>query len=433
MASARDAVVAALDSAAMARAYALATFGVAFGSFAIEHVSSTITLVTMVAALCVLGAAIMFVRRAEFSLLRLAPTTLVLFVAWAGISLLLPTSMSTSLPSWLALVGFGFLAVVIASIRDTLQTVRALGDTLRALLGASLVVEVLSGLLLDMPFPFLGVKGDLAVGGPIQGLFGTRNLLGLVAVIALITFVVEWRTRSVSRDLAVFSIVLGGVLAVFSASPTVVVLAAAVGAASGALAIVRHTPAVRRRAVQTALGVTVVVGLVAAFLLRRPVIDLLDAGSDFSVRSDLWRTMLGFVAQRPLQGFGWRGPWNPDDATAFPYTAINAAGAHHASALNAYLDVLLQLGALGLLLFVAMCAIALVRAWFVASERRSVLYAWTPLVLVTLLVNSMFESVALYGAPWMLLAMCAVRAGQSKSWRELLSALGAQGPRGGSE
>src|SRR5690606_36524936 len=100
--------------------------------------------------------------------------------------------------SWLSLLAYGFLAVVIAHVRDTLQTVRALGDVLRALLAISLGIEILSGILLDMPFPFLGVAGDIAFGGPIQGVFGTRNYLGFVTVVALITFLVEWRTQSIS-------------------------------------------------------------------------------------------------------------------------------------------------------------------------------------------------------------------------------------------
>jgi hypothetical protein len=59
-----------------------------------------------------------------------------------------------------------------------------------------------------------------------------------------------------------------------------------------------------------------------------------------------------------------------------------------------------------------------VRSWLVASARRSVLYAWTPLVLMTLAVESMFESFALTGIGWLLLVLCALRAGQTRSWRE---------------
>ena len=40
---------------------------------------------------------------------------------------------------------------------------------------------------------------------------------------------------------------------------------------------------------------------------------------------------------------------------------------------------------------------------------------------VALAVTSVFESVALFGVGWMLLCLCAVRAGQSRSWRARLT------------
>lgn len=411
-----------LDSADFARAYALAALGVVLAGYLIEHTAGLVTLATMIAALCVVGVAMLFVRRAELSLLRFVPTSIVLFVLWAGVTLFFPSGSAQSPASWIALLGYGVIAVVIAHTRDTLQTVRALGDVLRVLLALSVFVELLSGVLLDMPFPFLQVQGNIAIGGPVQGIFGTRNLLGLVAVVALITFVIELRTYSVSRGVGIASIVLGASLAALSASPTVIVLCIATAISTGVLAVVRHTPVQRRDRVQWALGSAIVLALIAAWALRGRIVDAIGAAQDVAERGELWASILLYVRSRVWQGWGWRGPWNPDDPTAFPYNAINSSGSHHASALNAYLDVLLQLGAVGLLLFLTACAVALVRSWLVASDRRSVLYAWTPLILITLLVDSLFESFTLVSIGWVLLVLCTVRAGQSRSWREKVDA-----------
>ena len=84
-----------------------------------------------------------------------------LFVAWALASTFWSSDSSETWWNWVALAGIAFLAIVIGHVRDTLQTVRALGDVLRVLLGASLVVEILSGILLDVPFRFLGVQGNI--------------------------------------------------------------------------------------------------------------------------------------------------------------------------------------------------------------------------------------------------------------------------------
>lgn len=409
-----------LGSAEFARAFTIAALTAVFGSFMIERMASPVTLATIISLLCVLGAGILWVRREELSLLRIAPSSLLAFLAWALVSVAWTTDRSDSLLAWLSLFGYAFLAITIGHIRDTLQTVRALGDTLRCLLAVSLGLEILSGVLLDVPFVFLGIQGDLAAGGPVQGVFGSRNMLGFIAVIAFITFFIEWRSQSLTAPIAVPSMALAGLLAVLSASPTVLVLAAAVAVAVVALTIVRHAPPERRSLVQWALGILVTLALAAAFALRHPVIALMNAGSDFSIRATLWNTILDFVALKPIEGWGWFGSWARGE---YPFTYINfQLDDRHQSALNAYFDVLLQLGAAGLVLFLLLGGVAMVRSWLVASVRRSVVYAWTPLMLVTLAVDSMFESFTLVDAGWFLLVLCALRAGQSRSWREKIDA-----------
>lgn len=414
-----------LSSADLARAYTLTVFGAVFASFAIERIAGRVTYVSIVAGLCVLGAAILVARRREISLLRLVPTTVVLFLGWALASVFWSRDPGTSLASWVTTLAVAFLAVVIGHVRDTLQTVRALGDVLRTLLAVSLGVEVLSGVLLDIPFPFLGVQGNLAELGPVQGIFGTRNMLGFVAVLALITFLIEYRTQSVRTGLSLASVLLAGGLAAFSDSPTVLVLAVGVGLAVAALALVRHTRPEHRGALQLGLGAVVVIGVIAGYFARHPIIAWLGAGTDFAMRVDLWNVMVDWVRFEPVQGWGWYGAWGTGE---YPFVYINyILDASHATGLNAYFDVLLQLGWVGLSLFVALAAIALVRAWLAASERRSVVYAWTPLILITLLIDSMFESFTLVGIGWLMLVLCAVRAGQSRSWRERIDAPGTEG------
>ena len=407
-----------LDSASFARAFTLVVFATVFSAFAIERIAGYVTYVTIVAGLCSMGLAVMVARRREISLLRLVPTTVLIFIGWAFVSIVWSSDTTASFWSWVSMAALAFLAVVIGHVRDTLQTVRALGDVLRVLLGVSLALEVLSGVLLDVPFAFLGIQGNLAQLGPVQGIFGTRNLLGFVAVIALITFLIEYRTQSVRPGVSVASVVLAGGLAALSDSPTVVVLALGVGLAVGALALVRHARPERRGGLQLALGALVVIGVFVGYAARHPIIALLGAGTDFSMRVELWNFMVDILRQKPVQGFGWFGVW---DQQEYPFNAINFwLDTNHASGLNAYFDVALQLGWVGLVLFLALATLALARSWLVAGERRSVVYAWTPLILVTLLIDSMFESFALTGLGWLMLVLCAVRAGQSRSWRESL-------------
>jgi exopolysaccharide production protein ExoQ len=407
-----------LASAGFARAFTLLVFATVFAASAIRGMAGDVTLATIVVGLCALGAGVLVARRREIELVRLAPTTLVLFVAWAGASVLWSADPASSLGGWTELLAVCFLAVVIGHVRDALQTVRALGDVLRWLLGISLALEILSGILLDIPIPFLGIRGDIAALGPVQGLFGTRNVLGFVTVIALITFLVEYRTQSVRAGAAIASVVLAGSLAALSGSPTVLAVAVATGLAALALTLVRRLPAQRRPLAQSILGVGVIAAVATGYSTRDALVAMVDGRADFSLRTDLWTHLLTYVAYRPVEGFGWFGPW---DLEAFPFATLNfTLGERHTSALDAYLDVLLQVGWAGLILFLTLGALALARGWLVASERRSVVHAWAPLTLVALLTFSLFESFTLSGAGLLLLVVCAVRAGQSRSWRESL-------------
>lgn len=409
-----------LESADFARAFAVTVLATLVGTHLIVATAGVTTLRAVVFGLCVIAVAVLVVRRQEISLVGLVPTTLVLLVVWAFASVFWSTNPGGSFRRWLAMLAVALLAVTIGHIRDTLQTVRALSDVLRAALTVSLALEVLSGVIFDMPLRFLGIQGNIAEFGPIQGIFGTRNLLGIVSVVALITFAIEMRARSVRPGLSVYSLSLATALGLLSASPTVLVLAVVVGSASAALTLVRSVRPASRARVQWGLGAFVVAIGVLLYVQRTRVLDLLGATDDLSMRANLWALARYFAGRQPVQGWGWFGTW---DRSEQPFDSINRLLAeHHTTALSAYVDVQLQLGWVGVLLFCAFGGVALLRSWLDAAQRRSIVYAWTPLMMVALAVTSAFESFTLYGLGWFLLVLCAVRAGQSRGWRERLGA-----------
>ncbi|MFV0319393.1 MAG: O-antigen ligase family protein [Microbacterium sp.] len=404
-----------LTSSVLAWAFALATLGALFGSHVLVSLMGEPGYSAIIVGLCVIGAAMLIARRREISFVRLAPVTLVVVLAWLLITVAWSQEPGFSLAGWLALLATAFLAIVVAHTRDTLQTVRATGDVLRVLLTGSLAVEVLSGILLDLPITFLAVGGRLANGGPIEGLFGTRTRLGLVAMLAIITFLVEWRTRSVRPGLTVYSVALAGVLAVFTGSPLVLLLAFVSGLATAILAIVRRTPPHARLTLQVALAAVLAAGAVLAYVFRRPLVYWLNAAPDFYRRSQLWNAVLDLVDRRPVHGWGWFGTW-PDGV--MPFVRIDTLTRRdNASALNAFIDILLQAGWVGAFLFVVFCVLAVARAWLTASQRRSTVYTWPALILIALLASSIVDSTVLSGFGWFLLVLCATRSSLTGGWR----------------
>lgn len=312
-------------------------------------------------------------------------------------------------------VAIGFLGVYIALVRDLIQLVRAVGNALRVILTASFVLEILSGIIFDMPFGFLGIAGDLAAGGPVQGLAGTRNAFAFLGALAIMSFWIEFRTRSVSRGLTAYSLALAAATVVFARSPVSWIVLAAVLVAGLILVVLRRQQKRARAATQSVLLVSTLVLAVLAWFFRGPLVGFVDAAADVAVRTSVWSSVRDLIDLQPVLGWGWVGEWPVE---VYPFSSVESSGGWQPpSALNAYADVLLQLGLAGFIALAVALGLALVRAWLVATERRSTVYVWPALTLVLLITVSMTESYLLYGAGLLLFVTSAFAAARERSWR----------------
>lgn len=413
-----------VGSARFAQALTLLVVGFAFSTHALRSILGWPGLLAALAGLLALCGVSLVARWRAVEWYGILPITILVFVGWCTASVLWSSAPGSNAPATTAirvlyLVAFAFMGVYVALMRDTIQIVRAFGNVMRVLLGLSLTLEVLSGILIDLPITFLGIQGNIVTLGPIQGIFGSRNLLGFVALIALLTFIVEWRTGILRRGRAIASVVLAALCLLLSGSPTTLTALLASLVALAALYGLRRAAPTSRWRWQVALLAAAVVVLVTAWIVRIRIIELLDARAEFDVRLDVWRELSRYLNSNPLQGWGWVGPW-PDAA---PYRWISlATGREHGSALSAYVDVYFQVGVIGAVTFIALVGVALVRAWLLASSRRSVVYVWPALMLVVITVTSFAESFALVEGGWLLLVVCAVKAARDMSWRDALAA-----------
>jgi hypothetical protein len=407
------------QSARFSRALSLCIVAAAFLTTPIKSVMGWPGLIGVLAAIVALSVGSFIAHWDVIEWHGLLPVSLLVFVGWCAVSVVWSTYQWATLAAVLYQWIFTFLALYLALVRDAIQIVRVIGDVLRVLLTASLALEVVSGLLLDSPIRFLGIAGNLAHGGPISGLFGSRNQLGLVALIALVTFIVEWRTKSVTLGVAVFSVAVAVLCLGFSSSPVIAIMIVIVLLAAAALFGVRHIKSERWKfAVQVVLGVITAAIAVLAFIFRAPIIELLHGQSVITVRYDVWLQMWHLIPVNELLGWGWIGFWR---GSLPPYSLINTmTGAPHANGLNAFLDVWLQVGLVGFLLFLLLLGLAMGRSWLLGSNKRSVIYAWPPLILIALIGTAMAESTMLYESGWMLTVICTVKASQGMSWRQAL-------------
>jgi O-antigen ligase len=387
--------------------------GAAFFSFLIKSLIGWAGLFAILAGLVLFAALSLIGQRDRLELRGFLPYSLAVFLGWSAISIFFSQYQWATLGGITYQIAFALLGIYVAVARDLIQIVRSVGDVLRVVIGVSLALEILVGILLDTSFPALNIQGNIATGGPIQGIMGTRNALGLAALLALVTFGTELLTRSVGRLVGVLSLLGASITIVLSQSPVDLIVLGVLGLASLALLGLRRVPEHNRRYWLLAVGAVGVVGLVVAYVVRDALLSLIGASGDLKYRLHLWNEIFPFIQAHSLEGWGWVGQW---PVGVSPFSSIGRATVQ-SSALNAYFDLWFQLGAIGLAAFLVFAGLAIVRAWILATTKRSRIFVWPALVLVALAVTSLMESGVLIEWGWLILVICAVKVAQHVSWR----------------
>jgi O-antigen ligase len=143
-------------------------------------------------------------------------------------------------------------------------------------------------------------------------------------------------------------------------------------------------------------GLVSVLAFTVLFSLTSIKSDVLlkrDPNADtMTVRYELWKTLTPYIRERPLTGYGFGAFWTPDHTSDI--SASQGWGV--AEAHSGYLDVLLDLGAPGLLFL----TLALISTW-IAARREVLLYSsstFTLAILTFAVLSSLTESPA-YSAP----------------------------------
>ena len=400
------------------RALTVTILAFAFSTHAVRALIGQPGALAILVALDLLAALSLFGQRDRIEWRVPVPISLLSFFAWLGLSVVWSQYTWSSIGGVAYSVAFGLLGVYLALGRDLIQVVRGAGDALRALLFASLALEVVAGLLLDTRIPFLGIAGNLGSGGPIQGVAGTRNYLGFLALLAVITFLVEHLTRSVSRTVAMLSLAAALITIALTRSPVTIASAIVVALAILALAALRRSRGEVRRWTQVGLGAAVLLLAAAAWAFREPLTRLLNAASEIEYRTQLWTRMNERLGENAIQGLGWVGPW-PVRVEPFRTLGLEA-GRVQATGLSAISDTVLQLGVFGLLILVVAGGLAFWRSWALASTQRTKAYVWPALVLLLLGATAFAESYLLAEGGLLLFVMIATSAAHRLSWRHRL-------------
>jgi len=340
-------------------------------------------------------------------------------IAWSAY----PGASAFGVAALLATVAY---AVFLATALDLTTFVRCLGTALRWILALSLAFELFVATVvrdrllpfwvdwshLDrIPAAFYWSRNLLLEGGRIQGIVGNANILAFAALLAVITFSVQIAARSTSRVWTTGWLIIAlGVLAL-TRSSTVLVAGVAVAVVALYLWLVRRVPEERRVPWFVGGGLIAAAGIAAVIVFRDSLLALLGRSPDLTNRLDIWDTVIGLANQRPAFGWGWTGYWWPYVEPFQGLIVIN--GVPYYQAHNAWLDIYLQLGIVGLVVFGALVISTLGRGWSraldLAHGRGKAIGLLPVLVTVMLIVHSLAESRLLIEIGFALLVVFAIR------------------------
>ncbi|MEN9750968.1 MAG: hypothetical protein RLZZ600_15, partial [Actinomycetota bacterium] len=140
------------------------------------------------------------------------PLTLVVFLGWATLSLIWSYYRGATALALVVIFSTTIAAFGMAYLLPWSSFVRALGFALRWILGLSIVFELWVAVIIRHPIlplwlhvegkvppEFYWCEGRILEGGPIQGIMGNRNLLGFVALVAIVTFSVQLADKLISK------------------------------------------------------------------------------------------------------------------------------------------------------------------------------------------------------------------------------------------
>lgn len=250
--------------------------------------------------------------------------------------------------------------------------------------------------------------GHLFDGGRIQGILGNANLVAAWALLGVITFAIEIVIKKDNRWISITSLVASISMIVVAKSAGIIFASVAVLlAASVSLLAEGKDKPTRHRYYRYAWSVA---GVAVFFVLvfRRPVFEFLGKSPDMTHRSEIWRRVYSLISQRPLEGWGFTGVWVPGVKPYEGLVVIN--GESYYQAHNAYLDIWLQLGAVGAILFLTLLVRTFVKTWRLGVHHSNPLYLWPLLLLITQLVRGITESRLLIQSAMMMLILFAVKA-----------------------
>lgn len=340
------------------------------------------------------------------------------------------------LTTWMLVIA----GVMLAVTYSWSELLRGIGAVVRFVLAASLIFEAFVAFVIRQPVlplaqqinanpedfdkvpPLLYWSRNELLEvfdeGRIQGIVGNSNHLGFLALLGVLVFAIELADRRRRRSVAITWLAIAGVVLVFTRSATVTVALVGTLVIVGIVLLLRRRDSPRARTITyVSLAAALTAATAAVIAFPAAIIGALGRSTDLTGRVEIWESVTALAQQRPVFGWGWVSywvPWAPPFDDLAYSNRVRMLQAH-----DAWLDLWLQLGIVGVIVFACLVISTLARSWLFAVDRQQ-LVPGSPLrytaitlfplaVMVALIIQSVAESRLLVEFGIMFLVMIALK------------------------
>jgi len=322
-------------------------------------------LILTVSYLSVAMVLIPYGRKARFVLVRNWFLVALVLLAFAS-TLWVENAPGLVLQRSVAVLGTTLLGIALAVRLSIEEQLRLMSRVFR-------IMAVLSlGCVLFLPS--YGISHLVEGQGEWQGIFGYKNSLGAMMALSIL---VEWHLPAetlYAKFMKWVTLLISAVLLVFSNSVTPLVCLA------GTLLFIEIYRFGKQRLRIPLYAIVLAILLITASGITVLLVDsgsatgVLGRSSNFTGRTDIWSLVLSFISERPVLGYGYSGFWygsSPESSAVDQALGISVMYSH-----NGYLEVLLSLGAVGLLLTLVFLGTGMRRAYYCCEREHSKVALW---------------------------------------------------------
>lgn len=350
------------------------------------------------------------------------PTLLIGYLGLATLSIIWSSTPAISALAVIVLIATTYVSIVTVRGTSAAQFMRLLHRGMQLNIVIGLVFELIVATVIRKPiyplFNELGRHAEDAVkvdysywsdnllfeGGPIQGFVGNRNPFGAIALLALITGAIVLVERLVRPLDAGITIVTSLAVLALTLSATVTVSLVYLAGVAALALLIRTVPIRAKKALSwTVLALSAAV-IVVTLKYREFIFALFSRDSDLTNRTLIWSEVIPLANERP-EGWGFVSYW---PVWREPYAGIIERSERYSAthAHNAFVDIWLQLGLIGVVLILGIVLLTFGSAWRLierANRGDSFLPLGWVLLTVTLVLQALTESRLIVEGHWFLL------------------------------